>query len=233
MKQTIGEQQISPELLAKVAPDVASPQGQQQLAGKQMAARRLQGILDNALKIASHKLQGDSSTRVKEIDTAAKKIGQKRLEGRRDYSINDLRDMVGGRLVVDKDKMPQAKNEISAMERAGLFKIKKEEKRTVGTYEATHYDVKLPDGTMGEIQIHTKKSEAVSVANHDIRAQFGDKPPKLLQKVQEKQAEIINKMPGNKARLITQALQTMHKANGNKPIPLIHTASVIASAKAL
>lgn len=228
--KSIGEQQVSPHLLAKVAPDVASQEGQAKLQEKRMAAQKLQGMLDKALSVAAKRLGGDSSTRVKDIDTAAKKVGQKRIQDGNDkYGIDDLRDLLGGRLVIDKNKIPAAKDEISAMEKAGLFKIKKAEERTVGTYSAFHYDVKLPDGTMGEIQLHSPKSEAVSVANHDIRAQYGDKPPKPLQQVQKKQADIIDKMPSEKAKLITTALQSMHKANNNKPIPLIHTAAVIAS----
>lgn len=227
MKQTIGEQQIHPQLLQKVAPDVVSTEGQQKLQSKQLAAQRLQGVLDKALQIASTRLGGDASTRIKDTDTAMKKVGQKRLEGRADYSIDDLRDLLGGRLVVDKDKIPQAKEEIGHMQKAGLFTIKKEEQRNVGDYQAYHYDVKMPDGTMAELQIHTKKSEASSIANHDIRANFGDKPPKEWQQIQEKQAAMIDNMSGEKAKALTQALQSLHKMSDNKPIPAVLTAAVI------
>lgn len=228
MKQSLGEQQVSPDLLTKVAPDVAGPQGQQQLMAKQMAAKKFQGILDMALKTASSKLGGSSSTRIKDVDTASKKIGQKRIEdGNSDYGINDLRDFLGGRVVVDKDKIPQAKDEIHAMAKAGLFKIDKEEKRNVGTYNAYHYDVKLPTGEMAEIQIHTKKSEAASVANHDIRAQLGEDPPDAWKAVQQKQADLIEKMPGDKAKFVTQALQKLHQMNDNKPIPAQLTAQIV------
>lgn len=99
MKAQIGEQQVTPQLTAKVAPDVINLQGQQQLQAKQVAANKIKGMLDQALQMASGKIGGHASTRVKDLDTAAKKVVQKRVEGRPEYDVDDLRDILGGRKI--------------------------------------------------------------------------------------------------------------------------------------
>ena len=225
----IAEQQISPQLAQQVAPDVVNQQGQQQLQAKAIAAHKMKGVIDQALGVAADKLNGHSSTRVKDLDTAQKKIAQKRLQGRENYSVDDLNDMLGGRLAVDKKKIPEAKQEIQRMSKAGLFTIKKEQQVKEGTYSGYHYDIMTPDGNKGELQLHTDHTEAESIANHDIRAQQGENPDPKWQAVQDKQAEIIQDLPKGKAYAITQALQSLHKMNNNKPISPILTASVIKS----
>lgn len=229
MKAQIGEQQVTPQLTAKVAPDVINLQGQQQLQAKQVAANKIKGMLDQALQMASGKIGGHASTRVKDLDTAAKKVVQKRVEGRPEYDVDDLRDILGGRIVVDKKDIPKAKAEIQEMSKQGLFKIKKEEQRSEGNYNAYHYDVKFPNGEYAELQIHTDRSEAESIANHDIRAKQGQEPSPQWQAVADKQAQIINSMPKDKAYAISQALQSLHKINNNKPIQPELTAAVVSS----
>ncbi len=179
----IGEAQITPELAQKVAPDVMSPQGQQQLQAKSIAANRFKGVIDKALGMAAQKLGGTHSTRVKQLDTATQKIVQKRLQGR-SYDIDNLNDMFGGRIVLsDKDDFGKAKDEIIKMSKAGLFKIKHMETVKTGNYDAYHVDIVAPDGLKGEIQLHTPRSEAESIANHDMRALHGEKPPTPVKKL--------------------------------------------------
>lgn len=226
----IGEQEITPQVAQQVAPDVVSPAGQQQLQAKQVAAQRMKGTIDTALGIAAKKLNGTSSTRVKDIDTATKKIVQKRLQGR-DYGIKEVNDMLGGRLVVDKNKIGDAKHEIRVMSKQGLFKIHKEEDVKEGEYHGYHFDITTPDGERGEIQVHTFHSETESIANHDIRAQQGEDPDPKWEKVQKVQNQIIQTLPADKSRAVSQALQSLHKMNQNKPIPAVMTAKVIKQAQ--
>jgi ppGpp synthetase/RelA/SpoT-type nucleotidyltranferase len=227
--KNIGEQEVTPQMTAQVAPDVASQQGQQQLQAKQVAAHKIKDVLDQALGIAADKLGGHASTRVKDLDTAQKKIAQKRLQGRTGYGVDDLNDILGGRLVVDKKNIPSAKQEIQKMSKSGLFQIKKEQQVKEGNYNGYHYDIVTPDGNKGELQIHTNSTEAESIANHDIRAKQGEDPSPQWQAIQDKQAQIIDSLSKKKAYAISQALQSLHQMNNNKPIAPEITAAVVKS----
>ena len=227
MKPNIGEAQITPQLTATVAPDVATPQGQNQLVAKAVAANQIKVMLDKALEMASKAVGGTFSSRVKDLDTAQKKIVQKRLQGR-DYGVSDVNDMLGGRITVNsKGDFGAAKKEIEKMADTGMFKIKKAEPVKQGNYEAFHFDVTMPNGLGAELQIHTHQSEAEAVANHDMRAIHGENPPKQVKKLVDTQAGIIKDLPNPKARAVADALQTLHKQNDNKPIDTKITASII------
>lgn len=227
MKQSIGEQQITPQIEQTVAPDV----NRMELQKKAIAANQIKGVLDGALSMAADKLGGHSSTRVKDIDTAAKKIAQKRIEGRSDYDEGDLRDMLGGRLVIDKKDIPKAKSEIQEMSKQGLFKIKKEEQRKDGNYSAYHYDVQFPTGDMGEIQIMTHQAAMESTLNHSMRAVYGENPPEPIRKLQDAQAEIAKKTDNNTAQKIADVINQLTKQNNNKPLNPIITASLAKQAQ--
>lgn len=214
MKQTIGEEQISDKLLKKVAPDVIDKGGQEKLMAKTLAASKMKDMLDKALALASNAIGATFSSRVKDIDTATKKIGQKRLQGR-DYGIEDLHDLLGGRLIVNSPKdYDSGEEQIRQMEKSGIFKIKKQEKVKTGNYEARHFDVVLPNGTKGEIQLHTKQSEAESLANHQIRAEFGEKPEGIVKALRDKQADIIEDLHPDRAKALSNAIGTLVKQNG-------------------
>lgn len=226
----VAEQQVTPPLAAKIAPDVVSQNGQQQLQEKQVAANRIKGILDQALAIAAKKLGGTFSSRVKDIDTMQKKIVTKRLAGR-DYGINEINDAWGGRIVVDKSDIGKAKAEVKDMEKAGLFKIHKQEDVTTGSYHAFHTDITTPDGQRGEIQIMTPQERAESLANHSIRAVAGEKPDAAMKAVTDAQAKIAKKLPNNKASQMGDIIEKMMKQNNNKPLPPQATAMVAAQAQ--
>ena len=210
----VAEQQITPQLLKKVAPDVVDESGQQKLMAKTMAASKMKDMLDRALAMAANAIGGTFSSRVKDLDTATKKIGQKRLQGR-DYGIEDLGDLLGGRLIVNSPKdYDKGEDQIRQMEKAGIFKIKNQENVKTGNYEARHFDVVLPNATKAEIQLHTKTSEAESLANHQIRAEFGEKPEGIVKALRDKQADIIEDLHPDRAKALSHAIATLTKQNG-------------------
>lgn len=226
-----GEEQITPQTAQQVAPDIVSDQGQQQLLAKTIAAHRIKNMLDTAFDLAAKHIPGATfNSRIKNMDVAQKKIVQKRMQGR-DYDIDSLNDIYGGRFTVEHESdFKKVKKELSDMENIGLFKIGKQETVKTGNYEAFHTDIIAPDGTRGEIQIHLPQSEASSVATHDLRALYGEKPPPLIKKLVDTQANITENLPSNKARAVTQALQSLHKQNNDKPLPLPLTASIVNQA---
>ncbi len=226
----VAEQQITPQVAQQVAPDVISTQGQQQLQAKQIGANKIKGILDQALKMAADKLGGTFSSRVKDLDTMQKKIVQKRLQGR-DYGINEINDAWGGRIVVDKSDIGKAKSEVKDMEKAGLFKIHKQEEVTTGSYHAFHMDITTPDGQRGEIQLMSPQERAESLANHSIRAIAGEKPNPELKAVADAQAQIAKKLPNNKASQMGDIIEKMMKQNNNKPLSPTITAQAAMQAQ--
>ena len=226
--QAIGEAAITPQTEQAVAPDVSSQQGQSQLFQKAVQANQAKPIFDTLLKKIATKLGGESSTRVKSIETAAAKIAQKRLQGR-DYGIPDINDMLGGRIIIkNKDDFSQAKSAIKAAAKQGSFKINEAEPVKQGTYRAFHYDVTLPNGVGAEIQIHTPHSASEAVVNHDLRAVHGEKPESpAVTTLRELQAKLIDKLPGDKAVALSKIVQDLRKQNNNKPIDPRVTAALI------
>lgn len=230
MKTQIAEQQVTPQLAAKIAPDVVNSIGQQKLQAKAIAANKMKSVLDKAFSMAAQKLGGKTDSRVKGIDTASKKIVTKRMEGR-DYDIDDLNDMLGIRLVVDKADLPKAIKEVKSMEQAGLFKINKQEEVKDGFYHATHFDLKLPDGNRAEAQIMKPQEEAESTLNHSIRAEHGSNPPAPLKAIQAAQANIAKKLPNNKASQVADAVKQLTKQNNNQSLSPQITAAIASQAQ--
>lgn len=229
MNQQLAEEQVTPQMAQQVAPDVVSPQGQQQLQAKAIAANKIKGVLDQAFGMAAKTLGGKSSSRIKDIDTAQKKIVQKRLQGR-EYGIGDVNDMLGIRLVVDKSDIPKAKKEVQSMEKAGLFKINKQEEVKTGTYSAYHYDLTTPDGVKAEAQLMYPQQEAESMLNHSIRSVVGEKPDPAMKAVVDAQAKIASKLPNEKANQVAETLKAMMKQNQNDPLAPTITAQVAKAA---
>lgn len=209
----IPEEQISPKLLKKVTSDI----DKKELQEKALAADKIKDLLDKALAMAANSIGATFTTRVKNIDTAHRKIAQKRLQGR-DYDVKDLGDMLGGRLIVNSPKdYKNGVEEIKAMEKQGIFKIKKQENVRTGSYDAEHFDVVMPNGLRAEIQLHTKQSEAESLANHQIRAEFGEKPEGIVKALRNKQADIIEDLHPDRAKALSHAIALITKQDGEPP----------------
>lgn len=217
----VPEESITPQIFKSVAPDI----NPQELVAKSVAANRIKGVMDTALSLAADKLGGTSSSRVKDIDTALKKIAQKRLQGR-EYDVSNVNDMLGMRLVVDKSKIESAKEEVKKMESAGLFKITKQQPVNEDTYHAYHIDVITPDNQKAEIQIMSHQQSAESMLNHSIRSVAGEDPPEGLQAVKEAQANIAKNLSNKKARQVSDALKQLMKMNNNDPLKPEITAAI-------
>ena len=227
----IPEGQVSPQMQQQVAPDVASQQGQQALFQKAVHANVAKKQLDAVMEAVASHLGATTNSRVKNIETASKKIAQKRMQpGRGDYGIEDLNDMLGARLVVKSDKdIPKAKQAIEKLASAGVFDINKQQQVKQGSYNAYHFDVTLSNGTKAELQVHTKKSELEAISNHTLRSEFGENPQdKAVELLKNKQADMINKIPSDKIASITQALKGIEQQNGK--IDPMQSAQAIASA---
>lgn len=232
MQQVPGEAAIPQQVQQQVAPDAAGAQGQAQLFQKAISAHVAKKQLDAVLQAVSDKIGATMSTRVKQIETATAKVAQKKLEGQ-DYGVNDINDMLGGRIVVKNEAdIAKAKKALDKLGEAGIYTINKKESVKKGTYGAFHYDVTMNNGLQAEIQIHTPQSEAEAVTNHDLRAVHGENPSfEAVKTLRNKQADIISSLPNDKAQAITQAVQGLRTQNKNQPLPPQLTASLLAQAQ--
>ena len=79
------------------------------------------------------------------------------------------------------------------------------------TYHAFHIDF-TRDGVKGEIQIHTPASLNESVANHDIRNVYGEKPPAPLEQVKKQNQARAYKLAPDQAQQEAQALEIIKQA---------------------
>ncbi len=231
--QVPGEASITPQQVQQVAPDTQGQQGQQEMLQKLVGAHKVKILLDGAFKLAAEKTGADFSSRIKDPDTITKKIAQKRMEGRGDYDLGDIRDSYGGRFTVkSKSDIPKIREQIEAMEQAGLFKIEKEEHRKSDVYDAMHFDIRTYNGEWAELQVMTAQDALSSVANHDARAVYNENPNnKAVDALVQKQHAVAHSMPSEKALAVTKALQGLHQQNNNQPLPPQLTASVLAQSQ--
>ena len=226
MTDLIPEQQITPQLLKKVSPDVT----EEKVMAKRVGASKIKDMMDKALAMAANAIGGTFSSRVKNTDTIQQKVTQKRLEGRTDYSLDDVNDILGLRLIVNSPKdYPKAEEQVKEMSKQGLFNIKKREDVKTGTYHAVHFDTRALNGTPMEIQIHTKQSEAESLANHQIRAEYGEKPEGIVKALRDKQADMVKDLHPDRAKALSHAITTLNEQNGGS-IPHTHMAHLVKQA---
>lgn len=229
--QIPGEAVMPPQAVQQVAPEVASPQGQQQLFQKAIAANLAKQVMDKVFSTIAKNNGWDYSSRVKNIQIATNKIAQKRMAGR-DYGVDDINDMAGFRLVVPKySDVPKAKKAIEQLEKDGIIDIKQGEEVKNGNYSAYHYDFMTPTGIEGEAQIHTPQGVAEAISNHSLRAVYGEKPHPMVKALQAKQADIAHSLSNEKAMSVVKTLQSMTKDGGDKPLSPITTASVLQRAQ--
>lgn len=227
--RAIGEATIPQSVISQVAPDVASPQGQQQLFQKAVGANQTKPIFDSLLKKIATSLGATTSSRIKNIETAAAKVAQKRLQGRR-YDSGDINDILGARIVLKSKKdLSKAKDAIDSLEDKGILSIDKQEPVKNDTYSAYHIDGKF-NNTPVEIQIMDKKEEAESLINHSLRALYGEKPEnKDVKKLRDAQANIVKKLPDSKLSAVSEAMKSLGKQVKGQPLGPHITARVLSS----
>lgn len=214
---SIGEAQVTPPVMGQVAPDVLSQEGKQQLYQKMAKATLDKKGLDMVFGAIAKKYDGDFVSRIKDPKTVVQKIVQKRLQGR-DYKLEHVNDLYGGRLIMSKKDFPKAVKDIQKVAEALDFKINKNEDASHGTYEGYHVDMEDKQGGKFEVQLHTPQSESESVVNHSLRSSFGENPPEAVEALRNQQAEIAHSLPDDKARAISETVKGLAKNNGGQPL---------------
>lgn len=225
--QSIPEAQVGPQVQQSITPDLMAPQGQQALASKLAQTNEKKQFLDYILKGIAEKAGVEFSSRVKNPETVVQKVASKRMEGRK-YGLNDVNDVYGGRFVIkNSSEVAPIKKMLEKASELGVFKIGKQEERTQATYHAHHLDITTSDGIRGEIQIMTPQEELEAVSNHSLRAVHGEKPPKDVAELRDKQAELAGKIPNKQAHEKAQQIQNVAKQIGDKPVSPVVTASIL------
>lgn len=149
----------------------------------------------------------DFESRIKNPDSVQKKIDN---HGK-GYSAKDINDYYGGRFVADTPE--QKKDVIQALRKLdedNQIKILKQEQVTHQTYHAYHVDFEA-NGVKGEIQVHDPHSLFESVANHEIRNQYGENPPDPLKTIKKSNAQVAYQLPADQAQNIAQATEIMRQ----------------------
>ncbi len=230
-QQPPAEEQVTPQMAQQVAPDVVSDHGQQQLSQKIAQAHQAKQHLDAIFEaIANHVGAHESYSRVKDQDTATKKIVTKRMEGR-DYGLDDLNDLAGFRIIIKSNsQIPKVLNAIDKLDKMGVIDVKKKEKVKEGTYSATHIDGAF-NGTKFELQVMSPSQEAESLVNHSIRSVAGQEPGGALEQLRDKQAQVANALPDDKARVASGAVRQAMQMTQNQPLPPQLTASILNQAQ--
>ena len=230
-QQSVPENSVTPQVQSQVTPDLVSEQGKQQLAAKLSKTIEKKDFLDYILKGIAEKAGAEFSSRVKNPETVIQKIATKRIAGR-DYNLEDVNDGYGARFIIKSSSdMASIKKMLAKAEELGVFKIGKQEQVTQATYSGFHSDITTPDGVKGEIQIQTPQQELEGVANHSLRAVFGEKPPEEVKALRDTQAELAKKISGNKAHEAAQTIQAIGKQNNDKPLDPRISAAILNHAK--
>lgn len=216
--ENIGESQITPQIQQQAAPDIVNPQGQQQLVGKLASTMVKKQFLDYIFNAIADKFGGEFNSRIKHPETIVQKVVKKRADDK-NYGLDDINDMYGGRIVVNKPSdISKVKNLVENGEKLGIFKIGKNEMVKNGAHQAYHFDITTPDGINGEIQIMTPHNELKSVAEHPLYATMGDKLPPMAKALVNTQDNVINKMGKNEAHQKAMQIQEVGKQINGKPI---------------
>lgn len=216
----IGEAQIQPQHIAQIAPDVVSDNGKQQMFVKMSKAVVEKPGLDAIFKAIASKYGGDFISRIKSPQTVAQKVATKRLQGR-DYKLEDINDSYGSRLTLQKKDFPKAIKDIEKVASALGMDIQKNEDASHSTYSAHHLDIQSPSGNKFEVQLMTPQGNVESLANHTVRAQHGEEPDnEAVVQFRDKQAQIAKKLPDDKAKAVTSALQSLSQQQNGQISPI-------------
>ena len=178
-----------------------SPIAQEKLKGMYGKAAENAPLLDSLLKLTAVESRARPISNFKNPQTAVNKVDEKNREDpKRNYQLEDINDVVRGRLVYGsmdalKTGITYFKNNLR---NSGITVVKTDDyfKHPQDGYEGYHIDIKFPNDLHAEIQFHTENSFAASMATHNIHAQFGDMPPKQLkQKTIETNQKILSMNP--------------------------------------
>lgn len=204
-----GEKGIDQEAVSKYG-DKANPQEIQ--ASYQQAAQN-KPVLDNVLGQTAQETGARVETNFKNPDTMAEKIVEKNADQPgRDYTASDVNDVYRGRMIYpDKGTLYQGVERFKNNAQAQGLQIDKEsdffKHPQEGGYQGYHIDVKMPSGQTQEVQFHTEKSLAASLATHDAHADFGDDMPASVEKQVAAQNHQIMDATNPQAKAISDAIE--------------------------
>lgn len=225
-KSSLGEAQITPQMLQKTIPNVVSPTGHQKLGKQLLLAHSVKDEMDKVLKEVANKTGAIFSSRIKKGDVAIKKTAQKRLMGRKSYNLDEVNDWYGGRLTVPHSKdIDRVKNAVIKAALAGGFKIDKSQRieDKDSDYSAWHFDfikdTAYGEPVKGEIQVMTMRNMARASGSHDQHAMFNEKLPPIQKKLVKTQNKVIDQLPPIKAQQLGDKLVDLHKKNNDNILP--------------
>lgn len=220
MNPQMGEATIDQNTQQRMASDVVNPQGQQKMSSALASTMMKKGLLDFILKGISEKVGGEFTSRVKNPETMVQKIVKKRMDGEK-YGMEDVNDVYGGRIIVNREDIPQVQKMLNKASELGVFDIKKQEMVKNEAHQAYHVDILTSDGVKGEIQVMTPQDELKSVAEHPLYSAIGDKLPKPAKELVDKQGKVIDTLNKDTAHSKAMAIQELGKQNNGLVDPRV------------
>ena len=170
--------QPSEDQFLQYGSDLLTPEGQQAITAKTQQALNNQPAFHDVLDSVAEKNQGRTVSNVKSPDSMATKIVANRINGEPNYGLQDVKDGLRGTIIVkDQQAVNKAiadlQDELQArgLQRQGEGQNYFKNPQPSG-YEGYHLNVGMPDGTIGEIQIHTPQSYANAQVTHGVYNAF-------------------------------------------------------------
>lgn len=227
------EKSLTDTQMQQYGKDLQTPQAQAQLQQHLGVAQQVKPVLDNDFQQLAQANGAEFSSRIKTPDTALQKIVLKRSQGR-DYGIQDINDSYGGRITIaDSSQLPTVLSQIQQLANKGNFEVLGGEPVQKDTYNAYHIDIQTPDqqvgdttipGARGEIQVMLPQEKAESLANHGIRAEYGENPPPQVEAIKDKNADIVNSLPEEDAEALSKQMEAQNEADpdrASEPLQLV------------
>ncbi|PWT73666.1 MAG: hypothetical protein C5B59_12800 [Bacteroidetes bacterium] len=207
------EKSLTPDVVNKYGQDLFQTDQKQKMAQMVAQATQDKPNLDTAFKGIADQTGSDFESRLKAPETMFQKVILKRSQGR-DYGIDNLNDVYGGRITVTDPAQSQAIGQgLDALQKSGAIKIISDEPVVKDTYSAYHIDFETPGGTKGELQIMSPQENAESLVNHGIRSQYGENPPPQVEAIKEQNAQAVKSLPDAQAQAVTDQLVSRNKVN--------------------
>lgn len=206
---TGGESGLDPQDIQKFG-NKADPQ---QISQVYQQAAQNKPVLDQLVSTTGQQTGGRMETNFKNPDTLAEKIVTKNAEDpQRNYTPQDVNDVYRARLIYpDKGTLYQGVNLFKqGVQQSGLQVAKETDffKNPEDGYQGYHIDIKMPNGQHQEVQFHTEKSLAASLATHDFHAEYGDESmPAAAEKQKAALNHEIMDMPNPQAKAISDQIE--------------------------
>lgn len=181
----LGQPQVTAQNFITRGSDLLTPEGQQGLINATQQATQSQPALHSVLDAVAQETKGQAYSGVKNPESAATKIVEKRTGGEANYGINDVNDNLRGSVVVpDRSHVANAVSSLETKLKAQGYTVNKVEdffkSPSKNNYQGVHIDVTDANGQKSEIQVHTNESFAQSQLTHDFYSTFNEDIPKEI-----------------------------------------------------